>query len=59
MNGAGSSRRGIQLAVPAAISKRLKCDGCGRIASIGQFPLNSETCLRCKPMGKTFRRGGL
>lgn len=59
MNNAGSSRRGIQMPVPAPISKRVKCAQCTRTKSIGQYPVGSNTCASCKPQGKAFRRGGL
>lgn len=59
MNNAGTSRRGIQIAVPAAISKRIKCECCKRIQSIGQFAPGSTQCISCKPQPKAFRRGGL
>lgn len=59
MNNAGTSRRGIQIAVPAAISKRVKCTQCGRTQSIGQYVAGGTVCIRCKPQGRAFRRGGL
>ena len=59
MNHAGTSRKGIQLAVPAAISKRQRCSACARFASCGQFPIGSDTCIRCKPMPAGWRRGDL
>ena len=60
MNNAGFSRRfGDTTAVPAAISKRQRCQVCSRIASIGQYPQHSQTCIRCKPMPAGWRRGDL
>lgn len=59
MNNAGTSRQPCHSIAPAAISKRVKCSDCGRIASIGQFAPSSAVCIRCKPMPAGWRRGEL
>jgi hypothetical protein len=43
----------------AGVSKRQTCALCRKHKSQGQFPLNSDTCITCKPQGKNFRRGEL
>lgn len=44
---------------PSGSIKRQRCDGCGVTRSLGQFPLNSSTCISCEPQGRNFRRGTL
>lgn len=44
---------------PGGSIKRQRCDGCGRIRSLGQFPIDSGTCVTCKPQRKGWRRGDL
>lgn len=52
-------RERTQQIIPAKVSARQTCTDCGNHKSIGQFPVGSTVCVRCKPQGKNFRRGDL
>lgn len=44
---------------PTGSARRITCAECHEHKSEGQFPLGSNICIRCKPQGPGFRRGGL
>lgn len=60
MNGAGTSKPLDRNNVgPSGVTARVRCECCGVVRSLGQFPKTSNTCVRCKPQGKNFRRGDI
>lgn len=52
-------REATARSTPAGSTARQRCDICRAIKSRGQFPAGSNVCVRCKPQGVNFRRGGL
>lgn len=50
-------RLATQQIEPAPVTKRQKCASCARTQSIGQYALDSDVCITCRPQGKNFRRG--
>lgn len=60
----GAVRNDLYRAATAArtagtVARRVTCTLCSRTCSIGQFPIGSSVCVRCKPMPTGWRRGEL
>lgn len=58
MNGAGTTKAPDPNPMGASgVTARVRCAACNRIASLGQYPVGSNVCIRCNPKPAGWRRG--